>query len=162
MWNILGTVNKGDYVYAIVHDHPNAIQYGYVLLHRVVMENHIGRLLTCDEVVHHIDHNGHNNDISNLELMTVVEHNLLHAGEQNISYFLLQCPNCGYLFYRPCRQTFWIKRTNHYTACSRSCSGQFGRYLQIHGLDEYVQSKLETNIVGHFIYNENANTMLEI
>ena len=34
------------------------------------MENHLGRLLNSDEVVHHKDHNKFNNDISNLEVMT--------------------------------------------------------------------------------------------
>lgn len=55
MWDIVGIVSKGDYDYAIVPDHPKAIKYGYVLLHRVIMENHIGRLLTDLEVVHHMD-----------------------------------------------------------------------------------------------------------
>lgn len=30
---------------------PNATKNGYVLLHRVVMENHLGRLLEKNEVV---------------------------------------------------------------------------------------------------------------
>lgn len=34
--------------------------------HRVVMEQHLGRKLTSDEVVHHIDGDKKNNDISNL------------------------------------------------------------------------------------------------
>lgn len=38
--------------------------------HRVVMEGIIGRKLTRRDVVHHKDGNIHNNDPSNLELMT--------------------------------------------------------------------------------------------
>lgn len=50
-------------------------------LHRVIMEEHLGRKLTTDEVVHHIDRNKKNNDISNLQVMTWSEHSKLHARE---------------------------------------------------------------------------------
>lgn len=51
---------------------------GYVRKHVHVMEQHIGRMLARDEVVHHIDQNKLNNDISNLQLMTHAEHTALH------------------------------------------------------------------------------------
>lgn len=41
---------------------------GGVLEHRSVMAAHLGRPLTDEEVVHHIDNNPSNNDISNLML----------------------------------------------------------------------------------------------
>ena len=41
---------------------------GYISEHRLVMAQYIGRLLKREEVVHHIDHNPSNNDISNLML----------------------------------------------------------------------------------------------
>jgi len=50
-------------------------------LHAVVMEEHIGRPLQPDEVVHHIDRNKHNNDLSNLQLMTRAAHTRLHREE---------------------------------------------------------------------------------
>lgn len=46
--------------------------------HIKVMEEHIGRKLKPNEVVHHIDFNKINNDISNLKLMTRGEHSSLH------------------------------------------------------------------------------------
>lgn len=52
-------------------------------VHVVLMEQHIGRKLNGDEVVHHIDHNRHNNDISNLRLMTRAEHTRLHRLEED-------------------------------------------------------------------------------
>lgn len=69
MFTILKEIKKGDYIYALVPDHPNATKNGYVLMHRVIMENHLGRLLGKDEVVHHKDHNKFNNSVDNLEVM---------------------------------------------------------------------------------------------
>lgn len=42
--------------------------------HRVVMEEFLGRALSSDEIVHHIDGNKQNNDISNLTVMSRSEH----------------------------------------------------------------------------------------
>lgn len=47
--------------------------------HRVVMEHAIGRPLLFTDVVHHIDEDRHNNDLSNLQLMTRREHIFEHA-----------------------------------------------------------------------------------
>lgn len=44
MWKIRKIIKKGDYEYALVPEHPNATKNGYVLHHRIVMENSIGRL----------------------------------------------------------------------------------------------------------------------
>lgn len=42
----------------------------WILEHRLVMEQHLGRELLPDEIVHHRDLNRLNNDLSNLELWT--------------------------------------------------------------------------------------------
>ena len=44
-WKIEKVVSKGDYLYAVVKDHPNRTKNNYVLLHRVIVENYLGRLL---------------------------------------------------------------------------------------------------------------------
>jgi hypothetical protein len=49
-----------------------------IALHRVIVEEHLGRPLTSNEVVHHIDHDPLNNDISNLQVMTRAEHCIYH------------------------------------------------------------------------------------
>lgn len=41
---------------------------GYVPEHRLKVAKKIGRPLTSEEVVHHVDHDRHNNEIENLEL----------------------------------------------------------------------------------------------
>lgn len=66
-------------------DHPNADSKGYVREHILVMEEHLGRYLTGDEVVHHIDRDKSNNDLCNLQLMTRSEHSRyhFHCGDTN-------------------------------------------------------------------------------
>lgn len=48
-------------------------------LHRDIVEQALGRLLSKDEVVHHIDGNKLNNDLSNLQVLSPSEHARLHA-----------------------------------------------------------------------------------
>lgn len=50
--------------------------------HRIVMENHLGRELDSDEIVHHIDGDGENNALDNLRLTTRAEHARLHTKER--------------------------------------------------------------------------------
>ncbi len=51
-----------------------------IMEHRKIMQDHLGRELTSQEVVHHIDGNGLNNNISNLQLFpNNAEHMKHHA-----------------------------------------------------------------------------------
>ena len=47
-------------------------------LHRLIMENYIGRKLKKSEVVHHVDGNKLNNNIDNLEIIRDGYHSRLH------------------------------------------------------------------------------------
>lgn len=50
--------------------------------HRLVMEAHLGRRLERNEVIHHKDGDKSNNALTNLELMSYRDHNLLHGWEK--------------------------------------------------------------------------------
>lgn len=66
-WRYCGRNKK--YKTLLLPNHPNADKRGYYREHRYVMELHLGRYLTKNEEVHHIDGNGLNNNIDNLLLM---------------------------------------------------------------------------------------------
>lgn len=59
--------------------HPNANKNGYVLEHRYVAAEQLGRPLASTEEVHHIDGNKHNNKPDNLIVVPKGEHQKLHA-----------------------------------------------------------------------------------
>ena len=77
-------ISNYGYVLLRKPDHPNARPDGYILEHRYVMSQYLGRPLRDDEIVHHKDGNRLNNDISNLELMTLSEHTTIHNKEKKI------------------------------------------------------------------------------
>ncbi len=58
--------------------------------HRIIMEKLLGRPLEADEVVHHIDGNKWNNDLSNLTVVTRREHALIHKKDIDRSKPVLQ------------------------------------------------------------------------
>jgi len=147
MWNIEKIVKRGDYRLAVVKEHPKANKHGYVLLHRIVMENHLNRLLGEGEIVHHINHDKLDNRIENLQMMSNSEHVRLHksTGKTTVN---LKCPWCGSLFSREKRQTHLIKRKNKFTCCSKKCNGKFSSSIQHKGITDAVILALSQNIQG--------------
>lgn len=128
LWVIENLVKKGDYDYAVVKNHPNATKHGYVLYHRIVMENYLGRLLTDNEVVHHLDGDRHNNNIENLELMDRKKHSSMHMIEKYSDkprYVELECDNCHKLFTRTNHQNSGYSKNNKHNFCSYECNGAF-------------------------------------
>lgn len=60
---------------------PNGRTSDRILHHRYVMEKHLGRKLSSDEIIHHKDGDKWNNNISNLEIVTRAEHINIHRDE---------------------------------------------------------------------------------
>ena len=80
-------INAGGYIQLFIPKHPMAMSAGYVLEHRKVMADKLGRLLEKDEIVHHINGIKDDNRIENLVLTTWIDHKDFHEGR-------VICPYC--------------------------------------------------------------------
>lgn len=97
MFKILSECQGGGYRYCRTEPpHPKRNSNNLYPLHRVLMENKLGRLLEKGEIVHHKDGDKRNNIIDNLEVLSNVEHAKLHA--KRVSRITIKCPICGRLF----------------------------------------------------------------
>ena len=151
MWKIEKIVSKGQYKYAVVKNHPKRTKNGYVLLHRIIMENYLGRLLEDDEIVHHLDYNKLNNKLSNLELMLSIEHVKLHMKDKVRKYVLLKCPWCNIEFELPQNNSFLIKKGKYpCSCCSKSCRGKLYSFIQNNGLTNKIQKQINECLIQEF------------
>jgi hypothetical protein len=71
--------------------HPMANKAGYLMEHRLVMAEHIGRMLEPGEVVHHLNNVRTDNRIENLELLAKVDHDRLPKPPPRP----FACPHCA-------------------------------------------------------------------
>lgn len=148
MWNIRKLISKGDYTYALVPEHPHATALGYVFEHRVVVENHLERLLDKTEIVHHKNGLKKDNRLENLEVMNYIEHCRMHAIERGYMNCILKCPQCDTIFERAYRQAFQTAAKKFGVFCSRSCSGKFSRKEQLEGLSKDMIAALSENVLS--------------
>src|ERR1035437_1347029 len=66
-----------------------SLEKGRILEHRFVIEQHLGRRLSPEEIVHHINGIKTDNNIENLEIVTRQDHSKLHKRPWKV------CPTCG-------------------------------------------------------------------
>lgn len=152
-WENYRIISKGDYNYAYVPNHPNATENGYVLEHRIVMENKINRLLTNIEVVHHKDENKKNNLPDNLELKASKGiHSREHAFERGRKTCVMKCPQCKKLFLRYKNQTY-LQKGGYFNACSVLCCRRFSRKLQIEGFTTENLKTISENFIREVTYH---------
>jgi hypothetical protein len=157
MWKIEKIVRKGDYNYALVKNHPNATKTGYVLEHRIIMENHLGRILNPNELVHHKNGNKLQNVIENLEIMMRGEHERFHGKQHGRKTAVLKCPGCGKIFEKFHNKTHLVRNKQKVTCCSARCRGIFSRKLQMFGKTLKLEKAISENLVRIYRkYPENS------
>jgi Zn-finger nucleic acid-binding protein len=67
---------------------------GYIQEHRLVMQRHLGRPLTDDEIVHHHNRDRTDNRLENLQVMTREEHSAEHLEERIKARKLVRSKKC--------------------------------------------------------------------
>lgn len=81
-WKGGSYVNKDKGVMIMMKNHPRVKHHSnnkkYIGEHVWVMEKHLGRFLTKNEVVHHINGNKGDNRIENLQILTPSLHKTIH------------------------------------------------------------------------------------
>jgi hypothetical protein len=78
-------ISRGYRMILVGKEHPRSDRWGRIAEHIFIMEKHLGRYLTNDERVHHIDLDKINNDISNLYLsINVSAHGKIHSSLNKI------------------------------------------------------------------------------
>jgi HNH endonuclease len=102
-----------------------------VLVHREMMEQHLGRELHKDEVVHHKSEIPYDNRIDNFELKTRGDHTRDHAVPAETIDII--CPECGehanLLSSHVKRNQVKLKKAGPF--CSKTCAGRWSRRMQI-------------------------------
>lgn len=105
---------------------------------RILVEKAIGKKLSKDQDIHHIDGNPLNNDLSNLQILSHAEHARLH-GQKYFDMYVV-CPNCleEFLWSAKSQSKFHSNRNRkdnihliHKPFCSRRCAGQYSRREQL-------------------------------
>lgn len=85
-WNGGKRHRSDGYIQVYKPDHLHSCNEGYVMEHRLVMENKLGRYLKPKEVVHHKNKIRNDNRPENLELFSSVgEHTSFHAKQRRAS-----------------------------------------------------------------------------
>ncbi len=90
--------------------------------HRILMEKFLGRGLTYNEIVHHIDGDKRNNELKNLELIDRRVHAGNHTRER-AKYVEITCAECGKKFKMREKWYKYRKLRQRNFFCSHRCSG---------------------------------------
>lgn len=79
------------YILLWAPDHPMAMRSGYILEHRLLMAEHLGRVLEPTEVVHHRNEIKTDNRLENLAVLQKWQHDRLPKPPPKP----IACPHCG-------------------------------------------------------------------
>lgn len=117
-WTGGKTIRTSGYIAFQQPHHPFADNNGYVVEHRLVMEKQLGRFLTKEEIVHHINGNPADNRLENLKLYSSHSEHMKdghpnHGFTQIVDKLEFTCPICS--------KVFFDYASNQRTFCSQKC-----------------------------------------
>lgn len=95
------------------------------------MEQHLGRQLLPEETVDHIDGDFTNDDLTNLQLLSLADN--IRKDHSSTEYVDCICPECGKEFREEAR---WIRHNQQKQGklgpfCGKSCAGKHSRRRQL-------------------------------
>ncbi len=133
------------YLYFMDKAHPLADKYGFVYHHRHIASLKLGRWLTVDELVHHIDEDRTNNVPNNLKISDRSAHGKTHKPEVTER----ECLYCNTVFTPNC---------NGIRFCSTGCASSKSRRFEIDPtpLFELVWSMPTTEVAKLFKVSDTA------
>jgi hypothetical protein len=160
--------------YTMTSKHKNADGYPriytngeFILEHRIVMEQFLGRKLDSKEIVHHKNGDKEDNRIENLELTTMPMHTKHHRKPAEMVEF--NCCICGKSIKRRKKFVEWrIKKGQTHNTCSKKCTAKIKKkHAYQNGLynEEYrkiILFELGNGLTGYQIakkHNMNRKTV---
>jgi hypothetical protein len=117
-------MRNGPYILVIAPEDYTGKKYRnrYVYEHHLVWWQNTNSVVPRGYVIHHKNHNKHDNRIENLELMTDEKHKDEHTKERKKSLIKIICFHCGKEGRKPGRNyRFALKKGKNRFYCSRNC-----------------------------------------
>ena len=133
-------------------EHPLANSSGWGYLHRHKLSLKLGRWISSYEHVHHKDGNKLNNNLNNLELITISEHAAKHAIAKASKKIKKVCPRCNTIFY-----TLEKKNKKFCSSlCARENVKKVKDLISIHDLSKLVWEKPVSAIAKNLGISDSA------
>jgi hypothetical protein len=110
---------------------------------KYLMELHLGRYLEKEEQVDHIDGNPLNNDLSNLQILSLGKHQYIDALRNED--IVVNCKFCGKPFVIKGNTVHNRNRKDRHQSgyfCSKQCSGKYGKIIQMGKLTHTKENRI--------------------